>query len=744
MTDYISNIQVNNNNLSIKAEELKGTNVTARKFLYDTVGGNLDISSDRANIESIKGNTIKFAQVIKNGDFTDGGNYWQTTGGTISVSNNILTWSTSNPDSTNVIWQDCIGISNHTYYTRVCLKAPNNFYLGVNASLGDFIGTGNSFAVITKKGAISSSNNDLGLYIMPMTNTSIEIKSWICIDLTALGLETATDSIIEEWLATNIGLRDYYPYTEGSLVPVKMTGIKTVGFNQWDEEWESGSINFQDGTETINPSMCRSKNYIKVFPNTTYYAKAPNRISQSDLVVIEYDTSKNFIKHFPGGSGNTTLNTSGNAGYIRFTWSSKNVYNNDICINLVHSGRRNGEYEPYWSETKQINVCNLQGKLNGEGSLVRPFIDGMNAVNGISDEIIVEGDEVKAIKRLGVIDLGNETWSKPTSAPLFVTSLSGSKYNTNNLLCALYDTINEPHDYTSQVQGTGYIGISGNQLFAEDSAYDNTTDFKTAMSGVKLVYELATPEIYILQNYEFPINYKVDDFGTEEILVPVSQTIKPTSCAPTLGIRYNVNAVDTIRRQPQSYISKESMLQLLSTLGTVLNGTIKMTFDSPTNRYKYQFIANPVTDNLFKFLGNVSAAISDNAFEGPWTIDGKTYDIGYIKFRDNNGNFVRSEVLDTIISGTKYYAWSLQNPESTSGSIKIIYTTVREPTTSATVYYDNGGTMTILSNYTIDETHSPAESYGIELKRGMIAIYENNNTGAHEEYIFGNTGWKKF
>ena len=62
----------------------------------------------------------------------------------------------------------------------------------------------------------------------------------------------------------------YYDYNPGTLISNAAAGVETVGFNQWDEEWENGSWTL-DGTKYSRNDTIRSKNLIKVFPNTGYY-----------------------------------------------------------------------------------------------------------------------------------------------------------------------------------------------------------------------------------------------------------------------------------------------------------------------------------------------------------------------------------------------------------------------------------------------------------------------------------------
>lgn len=97
-------------------------------------------------------------------------------------------------------------------------------------------------------------------------------------------------------------------------------------------------------------------------------------------------------------------------------------------------------------------------------------------------------------------DLGTLSWSRITSdnAPYFRATNTGMKDNSSstaipNVLCSIYKT-----DISQHIGASGYddiisISTSGSRVFVQDTRYDDAATFKAAMSGVQLVYELATP-----------------------------------------------------------------------------------------------------------------------------------------------------------------------------------------------------------------------------------------------------------
>ena len=135
-----------------------------------------------------------------------------------------------------------------------------------------------------------------------------------------------------------------------------------------------------------------------------------------------------------------------------------------------------------------------------------------------------------------------------------------------------------------------------NNIIAYDSSYSDAATFKTAMNGVMLYYELETPVEYVIEDLVWPLGYRVDNDGTEEVLIPAKAAGDPdgtiTSCAPTLGIRYDMEAVETLKNLPVNYMSMASVDQLLSEMSSAMNGVWTKTWDEQNHRYNFSFTPN--------------------------------------------------------------------------------------------------------------------------------------------------------
>lgn len=154
--------------------------------------------------------------------------------------------------------------------------------------------------------------------------------------------------------------------------------VTRLGFNQWDEECELGTISTSDGEEADSSNSIRAKNFIRVLPGATYYIK-----SSDNLFINFYDSDKGFIQYYGSTISNTTLTIPDGAYYIRiwFKVAYGTAYKHDTCISF--SGTRNGEYEAYHGNTLSVNLVTVTGGAVSSGTLtVNSDGSGVVSVNG--------------------------------------------------------------------------------------------------------------------------------------------------------------------------------------------------------------------------------------------------------------------------------------------------------------------------------------------------------------------------
>lgn len=481
-----------------RAGNLIGKNLISGTFVNRTSANDESIKTGIATIESIKGNTIVWNQVFElyaytiygitisaadsNGFFTITGTGDRHDGYTIGVG--------GVKGHKNIVILD---VAKANVGIRLWLKSDYS----QDVILGDKIGVTKIFV---------DNNNDTYTIFVPESQVrEYDCKCRIsCYDLTQMFGEGNEPSSVEEFEA--LFPEAYYPYNEGELISLNATGIKTNGFNQFD------------GTKAM------------VFGGKAYFINGT------------YSTLK-FAKTIDGTQTDITpsdhLYTPTEDGYIFATGMSA-----DFCINLSWSGERDGEYEPYWEETRDLPLTIITGKLNGEGESVVIFPDGMKSAGTAHDEIVGN----KAIKRIGVVDLGSLDWEY-TEHLLFRHSpfIDIKSDAIPGILCSQYIT-------SARWQADGGIDKSiysdNNRIWIKDSSYVDAASFKAAVSGVLCFYELDTPEEYILDT-AIDYTYRVDDHGTERIVPQEPAPVVPI----TLSVRYGINAVDTLRNLSRTYAS---------------------------------------------------------------------------------------------------------------------------------------------------------------------------------------------
>ena len=103
-----------------------------------------------------------------------------------------------------------------------------------------------------------------------------------------------------------------------------------------------------------------------------------------------------------------------------------------------------------------------------------------------------------------MVDLGSLTWSKRVSGVFYTWSLQNlvkavsNNSQTANTKCSALKLGSYSDVYNNATLDYAISVGADSQLGAHCSAYAEAADFKSAMSGVQLVYELATPQTYQL------------------------------------------------------------------------------------------------------------------------------------------------------------------------------------------------------------------------------------------------------
>ena len=103
------------------------------------------------------------------------------------------------------------------------------------------------------------------------------------------------------------------------------------------------------------------------------------------------------------------------------------------------------------------------------------------------------------------VDLGTLTWTASSTPHCFYATWTTDQYKMGNIVDALCSA----YKYDGLVSASPYYGDNGtfrlyhrgiptnpSEIYIHDDNYSDAVTFKTAMSGIQLVYELDTPAYY--------------------------------------------------------------------------------------------------------------------------------------------------------------------------------------------------------------------------------------------------------
>lgn len=268
----------------------------------------------------------------------------------------------------------------------------------------------------------------------------------------------------------------YEPYKR-VVLPLNLTDREVISPNIWDEEWENGKYDANDGSDVVGPDDIRSKNYIPVRGGASYCA-----LYSGTLTLCYFDASKTFISGVLfNAQGGGIFTPPANAAYMKFsttyTYTYGSTYANDICINESDPGH-NGHYYPHGT--------------------FKPFPDGMRGAGTAFDY----ARRNKADRVMREVDMGNLEWSyqgngrfiaRGSSVPGIISSLS------RVLVCSKYafsDELSSSSVPDKSIANNSWFEVA--DVLVKDNDYTDADTFTAAMSGVKLIYEQAVPEEFDL------------------------------------------------------------------------------------------------------------------------------------------------------------------------------------------------------------------------------------------------------
>ena len=483
-----------------------------------------------AKITDVKGNTLTWNQLIRNGNFADTSKWLAESGATLSISNNIATISSTtvrNGIRQNFSNPFTVG---HKYLIKAEFNVPTEYrcVIGTSASQGvqieKLISTTNTWTEVIGIGTCTASTAIFYCFVSGTTYENVKIRNVMCFDLTQMGLD-----ITEPSEFTSLFPLSYYAYNQGSLLSFNGNGIKTVGKNLVNVDSPNivnAYINAQG--DILTNQQWSTSDYVRVFPNSTYKLSGltshPN--TNTDNFAF-YDGSQTKVG-YQSISANDSLTIPNGVVYVRFCW--KKTEKDSVMFEL---GSTATSFEPYTSSTLSLPISTY-------------FPSGMKSAGTVYDELTPN----KATTRIGSVDLGSLTWTYHSgSGNMYAEDMSGRKLNSVNAVCSNYQVAKTLVGSVSGVTSDKLVAFQNNlqnRIIIRDTSYTDATVFKQAMAdqNVKLYYELATPTETSFttpqskDEYPFFKSYKG---GTEQIL-PENGSV-PTTAPIICDLMYSSGAI---------------------------------------------------------------------------------------------------------------------------------------------------------------------------------------------------------
>ena len=512
------------------AKQLESSNyvMDSEPYHYRKSGGGKEVGTRR--YDDIIGGTVCWNQFYDTGyvkNLTINGIAF-----TVQADGSILVDGTATGNTYYAITKEVYAL-NHVLFFAGCpdggSKNTYRIYLDGHGVYSYDVGNGSVFRQ-------TADEKRAFIYVTPGTTVESKVFKPQFFDLTQMFGSTIADRIYDlERNSEGAGVayfrkyfpNEYYEYNPGELMSVSnLISHDSVGFNIWDEEWELGTILHSTGKNVSVINKIRSKNYIPVVPSAVYHLHVGSTSTDTDYIYF-YDANKmfvgnNYAEHLVTWDWNFTVPD--NAHYMRFVVKNT-TYNHDICINLSDPDK-NGIYEPY-----EHHSYPLDSTLTLRGI---PKLDESNNLYYDGDTYEPDG---KVTRKYGIVDLGTLSWTVTSSND--TRKVFGSNVISDikaisavnivpNLIISRFVSVSIGTSWTAGQISMTSTGIQAVSCITGPTEYSDATAFKEAMSGVMLVYELATPTIETAESYQSP--QVVDPYGTEEYvttsIVPVGHNTK--------------------------------------------------------------------------------------------------------------------------------------------------------------------------------------------------------------------------
>ena len=517
------------------ADNLAGVDEVASEFVFRRSGGGA-ITDGVARVQSIKGNSVvwnqwgkSFEDAIKKPSASSYAEMTYKDGGVT-----ISSWAAYDPFRFYVALKSKVGhkcllqldYSNTTDSPRINVEQGGVFLTTLNEASSSV-----NYFFVAAPDVNNSQADNISFFAVKANTGELAMRNFRFIDLTKMfGSGNEPTTIEEFYQRIPMGV-DLNAYNEGEVIDMKATGIKSVGVNAWDEEWEVGVIGQGDGNnyaDTTTNSI-RSKNYCPCLPNAGYFVTSN---TSKWARVFWYDNDKQYIGFEGAVYGSYTVKSPSNAAYFRLSPLNGYgaTYNHDICIGI--SGDWNGQYFPHIEASEDLSI------------VAKYFPNGMRSAGTAHDEIRYNKTTNKweKVVRIAEVDMGSLEWSREATGRFNTKEqlpISNAKIAPN--ITNAYGYFSSEDPIAPRINNLALAQYKS-KIYLYNEAYSDATTFKAAMSGVMLYYELAEPIVTEIEEKDFNLDYKVWNCGTETAIA------EGKSAPLAADITYGFNAVGLLKQ----------------------------------------------------------------------------------------------------------------------------------------------------------------------------------------------------
>ena len=480
----------------------------------------------------------------------------------------------------------------------------------------------------------------------------------ICIyDLTAMGIDTTDVDVAKaELLKRGIYVNVYNEYNAGEIIDSKPVKVVAYGCNLFDYDSRIEGYELQQQNVVPNAEWY-VMDYTPVQPNTTY--------TQSNVYnnyISLFDKNKNYL----GRIIQATFTTPENCYFVRK--DNKLSYTKP----MLNKGSTALPYAPY--SKHELAIPSEVRALEGYGWGVNE-----NCYNYVDFTL------KQYCKYVGRVDLGSLNFAKNENQyyvafPL-MKNYTLNQINNGNLIPIRYST--------EWVNNCIQKDDNGNLYIISDD-YATLQDFKTAMQGVYLYYELATPVITDVSSLLDEVHIPIEANGTLE-------PVNTYGNAVPVQVTFDNGLVDVVLTNHQHDIEQQKDIDFLLRGGNlktingqslVGSGNISISADI-SHRYNIGLYDSSYTPIFIAFLTDAEQESYD-------PIPGKDTAISWIKafWGKEQGNDIWYTTDVTNDAG--YYQAGTGIVQTYEGLIGVVYDEGQgSGNETITAYFADGTTQQI-------------------------------------------------